>query len=106
MEQLSMNQTKNNVVRTHRVGSITAGCSLIVWGIMFILYEVGLLFNLEMVLKLWPLILIGLGVEVLLNNTNKKTIIYDKGAIFIMIIMAGFAMMMACADMCIKYVGL
>lgn len=98
-----MSQANNNVVRIHRVGSITAGASMIVWGILFALYEINILKDLIFVLRLWPLILIGLGIEILWFSKGKQECIYDKGAIFIMILMSCFSMLMACGDMCIRY---
>lgn len=106
MERMSMNQTANNIEREHRVGTITAGASLIIWGIAFILHEINFIPNMDAIMKLWPLILIGIGVEILWFNKKEKNIIYDKGAVVLMIIMTFFSMMMAIADMCMKYVTL
>lgn len=93
-----MEQTNKKSVRVHRVGSITAGMSMIAWGVMFLLYEVQVISDLMIVLKLWPAILIGLGIEILWFNFRGKNTIYDKGAVFIMILMSGFTIMMAIAD--------
>lgn len=45
----------------------------------------------------WPIMLIALGVEVLLTNVKveKDAFIYDKGAIFLMIVICFFAMTLA-----------
>lgn len=99
-----MNQENKNVVRVHRVGSITAGLSMVVWGIMFILHEMSIIADIDLVLKLWPLILVGLGIEILWYNAREKNIVYDKGAVFLMVIMTCFSMIMAFADVCLKYV--
>lgn len=100
-----MEQEKTNTVRVHRVGTYTTGISLVIAGILFILYEIRLIPNLEIILKLWPTILIGMGVEILLMNARVKNFVYDKGAIIILILMSVFAMMMAFADLCIRYAG-
>ena len=97
MEQLQL-EKKNKTIHVHRVGSITAGLTLVVWGLMFILYEFKLIADLAVVINLWPLILIGLGIELLLVNRKSESILYDKGAIFIMIMMSFFSIGMACAD--------
>jgi hypothetical protein len=85
-------------VRTHRVGSITTGISLIVFGGMFLLHLFSNTITYSMIFKLWPIILIGLGIEVLLSNYAKEKIVYDKAAIALMFVIAIFAMGMASAD--------
>lgn len=100
---MSVNQKTNDIEREHRVGSITAGVSLIIWGIAFILNEIGVISDMATIMKLWPLILVGIGVEILICNRKVVNIIYDKGAVFLMILMTGFSMMMAIADMLMKY---
>ena len=85
-------------IRTHRVGTITTGLSLIAFGVLFVLHLFMNAISYEMIFRLWPVILIGLGVEVLLSNFIKDKIIYDKAAIFLLIVMTFFAMCMAYAD--------
>ena len=86
------------IIRTHRVGSITAGLSLIAFGVMFMIHLFTNIITYDMIFKLWPMILIGLGAELLMTNFAKDEMIYDKAAIALMIVMAFFAMGMACAD--------
>ena len=85
-------------IRTHRVGSLTTGLSLIAFGVMFMLHLFSNIITYDMIFKLWPIILIGLGIEILLSNFAQDKIIYDKAAIALMIVMAMFAMGMAGAD--------
>ena len=88
--------------RTHRVGSITAGLSMIVFGVLFILhFFIGSL-DYTMIFRLWPLMLIGLGVELLISNYRSDQIIYDKPAVTLLFITTLFAMSMAGADMLLK----
>lgn len=91
-------------VRTHRVGTITTGISLIAFGVLFIVHLFYSALSYTAIFKFWPLILICLGIEVLLSNFAKDTIVYDKGAIVLMFLVAFFAMGMACADMCMQYI--
>lgn len=100
---MSMHQMTNDIEREHRVGSITAGISLILFGLAFFLNEIGVISDMGIILKLWPLILIGIGVEILICNRKETNIIYDKGAVFLMILMTGFSMMMAIGNMFMKY---
>lgn len=90
-------------VRTHRVGSITTGLSLIAFGVLFVLHLFMNVISYEMIFKLWPVILIGLGVEVLLSNFAGDKLVYDKGAICLMFVIAIFAMGMAGAELLMKY---
>ncbi|SFB71719.1 LiaI-LiaF-like domain-containing protein [Butyrivibrio sp. YAB3001] len=87
-----------NTIRVHRVGSITTGISLIVAGIAFLMHMFFGIISYEMIFKLWPVIIIGLGIELLISNIRTDKIVYDKAAIFLLIIMTFFAMGMACAD--------
>ena len=89
-------------VRTHRVGSITAGTSMIVFGILFLLHLIVDYMSYTTIFSMWPVVLIGLGIELLISNFLKKSIVYDKAAIFLLITMALFAMVMAVVDVCIK----
>lgn len=99
-----MEQIQNKPERVHRVGSITAGVSMIVYGVLFVLHELTIIEDISYILKLWPLVLVGLGVEMLWSNVDNRKMIYDKGAVFLLIVMAGFSMMMAFAELGIMYI--
>lgn len=99
-------ENKEGYVRTHRVGSITAGVSMIVFGSMFLIHLLAGVMSYTTIFSLWPVVLIGLGVELFLSNFVKKKIVYDKASIFLLITMALFAMLMAFVDVCIKTVGI
>lgn len=87
--------------RTHRVGSITAGLSLVGFGVLLLLHTLLDMVSYNVIFSLWPLILVGLGLELLFSNFSKK-IIYDKAAVFILIMMFFFAVGMAAADICLQ----
>ena len=81
-------------MRTKRIGSTTAGASLVVIGIVFLLYiflpSSALL---AIALQFWPLILISLGVELLIatyrkSETERK---YDFASVLMLILCALFA---------------
>ncbi len=82
-------------IRVHRVGSITAGISLVVFGVLFLLKMFTGLITYELVLSLWPLVLIGLGAEILISNIRADELKYDKGAVAVVLIMLVFATCMA-----------
>lgn len=93
---------ETKIERTHRVGSITAGITLIVGGVFFLLSAVCNIVSYDQIIKFWPIILIGLGIELLWSNANKRTVIYDKGAIVLMFMMAIFSVSMAIMDLIIS----
>lgn len=101
-------ETKDNVVsyRSHRVGSVTAGLSMVGFGVMFLLHLFCDLVEYQMLFSLWPVILILLGLELLLSNFSSKKIVYDKAAIFLLILMTFFAMGMAVAEECFRWAEL
>ena len=81
-------------MRTRRVGTLTMGVSLIAAGVLFAvhLFIPGIL-TYYYIFRLWPLILILLGAEVLIANVRNREekVVYDGWAIFIMVL----AMMLA-----------
>ena len=93
------------MTRTHRVGAITTGCSMIIFGILFILHITLDLISYRVIFNLWPLMLVGLGVELLVANLGNRSMVYDKAAVVLLFIMTLFAMRMAGADMCFTYMG-
>ncbi len=97
--------TRVSSVRTHRVGSITAGVSLVVFGLAFLLKMFTQVITYEMVFSLWPLILIGLGAEILISNMRVENLKYDKGAAALLLVMMVFASCMACASTVMNYIA-
>lgn len=89
-------------VRTHRVGAFTSGICMVGFGVLLLLHNQLGVMDYEMILGFWPLILIGMGVELLLSNVMKSKIIYDKAAIVLLFVMALFAMMLAGVDICLE----
>ena len=94
---------KTNKIRVHRVGTITTGLSMIVFGILFLLHSFGYIMNYEMIFQFWPIMLIGLGIELLLASCIKRKFVYDKGAIMLLIVMTFFVIGMATVDICFDY---
>lgn len=82
-------------IRVHRVGSITTGMAMIVFGVLFILHGCFGLMSYKLIFKLWPFILVGLGIEVLFSNIADWKFVYDKAAIFLLIFVTFFAVCMA-----------
>ncbi len=95
-------ENKDGFVRMHRVGTVTTGISMILFGSMFLIHLMAGVMSYTTIFSMWPIVLIGLGVELFLSNFLKKKIVYDKASIFLLITMALFAMLMALVDVCIK----
>ena len=84
------------MTRTHKVGTITLGLTLILCGVAFLLQTFWSIFTFSSVCRFWPVIFIILGLEILISNflDSKGTFVYDKGSIFLCFIVTGFAMVL------------
>lgn len=96
--------------RTRRVGSLTCGIAMIGFGVMFLLNTLFGLIDYTEIFSLWPLLLICLGAEMLIANlkysdTERFTLVYDKGAIVLTILVTIFAVGMGITDYCIQCVA-
>lgn len=116
---------QGKTIRIHRVGTVTFGCILILFGVLFLAHIFVPWLRYEYVLRLWPLVFIFLGIEVLVGNhrvsktdtAQCKTVgndgeegagirfVYDKTAIFLTMCLMFFAMVMAAADFCVRCEG-
>lgn len=95
-------------MRTRRVGSITCGVLLIVFGILFLVHMILPALSLTMILKLWPLVLVALGAELIIANLHRngeetEVLKYDKGAIFLTFLLICFAMVMGFVELGMEY---
>ena len=90
--------------RTHRVGTVTCGLVLILYGILFLVRLALPALNYRIIMELWPIVLVMLGVEILISsmgkNQDKQKFVYDFPAVLIIIAMLFFTMIMAVADIC------
>ena len=94
--------------RSRRVGTITCGILLILFGILFLVHMFWPLLSLRTIMKLWPLILVALGSEMIAATLKKEQeqeeiLKYDKGAVFLVILLAGFAVGMGIIECCMSY---
>lgn len=83
-------------MRERRVGSITCGILMIVFGILFLVHMFYPPLSLGTIMKLWPLVLVALGVEMIAANRKQEEdteeiLKYDKGAVFLVFLLACFA---------------
>lgn len=92
----------NTTVSPRRMGTVSIGISMVTFGVMFLFCSVFEFLSYETVFALWPIILIAYGLELLIFSLFKGKLLYDKGAVFIMILLMLFAAGMATVDVCFK----
>ena len=95
-------------MRTRRVGSITCGSLMIIFGMLFLVHMFYPALSLTVIMKLWPVILIALGAEMVLANLHRsgketEALKYDKGAIFLTFLLTCFAMVMGIIEYAMEY---
>jgi hypothetical protein len=113
MEMPEMTDTKRlekgSAGRTHRVGTVTCGLVLILYGILFLVRMALPAINYRLIFDCWPIVLIFLGVEILLGcigkNAEKTNFKYDFGSVLIILLMMLFSMIMAAVDYGMWYGG-
>jgi O-antigen/teichoic acid export membrane protein len=88
-----------------RVGTLTLGLMLILFGVLFISRLFFPDFDYNYILKLWPLILISLGAEVIaayiINKPEK--ISYDAAAIVLVFCISFFTVIMAGLEIAVTH---
>lgn len=93
--------------RTRRVGSVTFGLTLILFGVLFLVNIILPTLHYEVIFRLWPVVFIFLGIEILVenhrSNEEKCRFVYDFPAIVMLALMLLFAMMMAAVDYAFTY---
>ena len=90
-------------MRINKVGCISAGASLILFGCAFFAHTFFGVLNYALILKFWPLILVSLGTEILLNR-NEENFAFDKGSVLLFLIVLLFAFAMAGADLFLSHI--
>lgn len=109
-ERVQMSETVSQPQHTRRVGSVTFGLTLILFGVLFLVNIMLPTLHYEMIFRLWPVVFIFLGVEILVENhrTNaeKCRFVYDFPAIIMLVLLLLFAMMMAVVDYAFTYQNL
>jgi len=82
------------MTRGRRVGTLTAGVVLIIFGVLFLLHLISPGISYLIIVSFWPVILIILGIEIIaayiINKEEKMK--YDAGAICLVIVLSFFAM--------------
>lgn len=96
------------MTKTHRVGTITLGGMLITFGTLFLLRIFFVTLSYGIIFKLWPIIFIFLGLEILIANFKQKdgqaALIYDKTAFALIIVLSFFAMGMSIVEFVMNHI--
>lgn len=95
-------------MRSRRVGTVTCGILMIVFGGLFLVHMFYPPLSLGVIMKLWPIILIALGCEMLVANIRRgeeqeEPLRYDKGAIVLVFLLACFSAGMGLLEYMISY---
>lgn len=106
-ENISPSGDAQHSLRTRRVGSVTFGLILILFGVLFLVHMAAPSLNYEMIFNLWPVIFVLLGVEILIENHRSNAtqckFIYDFPAILMCVMLLLFAMVMAAVEYSMHY---
>ncbi|WP_026888710.1 hypothetical protein [Clostridium beijerinckii] len=93
------------MIKVRKVGTLTSGLALIVFGIMFLLRVFITNLNVLLIVSMWPLILVSVGIEIIaaciINNQERMQ--YDFSAIILVIILVFFAMGMGGAEFIVTH---
>ena len=93
-------------MRTHKVGTFTLGCTLILFGVLFLVHLFGGLLTYSFIFRLWPVVLIGMGTEALAAQVvGQKRFAYDWAAVVMLFLLLVFAMGMAAVDYAMELKG-
>jgi len=88
--------------RVHRVGSITLGLTLILFGIIYCTRIFVSAIPIDIVMHLWPVVLVLLGFEVLLSGWIFREYTFDKGSFFLIFVVILFVMCLAGMDFMVE----
>lgn len=95
------------VIKIRRVGSVTFGLTLIVFGVLFLVHMAAPSLNYEVIFNCWPVVFVLLGIEILVENRRSSAdgyrFVYDFPAILMLFLMLFFAMIMAVVDCALQY---
>lgn len=88
-------KTEDAAYRTHRVGSVTLGLMLVIFGAVFLARIFVPSLSYDAIWHLWPCTLISLGIEVLISTVHAERSRYDGWGILLIFLITIFTMGMA-----------
>lgn len=92
------------MLKGRRVGTLTAGIILVMFGILFLLRLIFPSMSFSKIACFWPLVLVFSGIELIVAYiiNNEEKLKYDVSAIILMILLSFFAMGMATIEFIIN----
>lgn len=106
-EEQVIEKTETGTRRTHRLGTITFGLILIVFGIGFLVHIFNPDVTYHTICQFWPCALLSLGIEVLISTFSKEKAKYDGWGIALCFLVILFSMCMAGLewffDYCVRF---
>ena len=107
IQDKDMYREESGTLPPRRVGSVTFGLTLVLFGVLFLIHIVVPTLHYEMIFQFWPVVFVLLGVEILVENHKSSAeqcrFVYDFPAILMMVVMLLFAMVMAAAEFSLHY---
>lgn len=84
-------------MKIHKVGTVTLGATFVVAGILFLAQAVFSLITYDIISKIWPIIFIVLGIEILIadRQAGETVCTYDKTAIILLFFLTLFLIFLA-----------
>ena len=96
MEDHDITNEKNPITkRTHKVGTVTLGIILVLFGGVFLTHIFIPALTYDVIWHLWPCAMISLGIEVLISTFRPDKAGYDGWGIFFTFLITVFSMGMA-----------
>lgn len=91
--------------RKRKIGTFSTGVVFVFFGVLFLISIFMKDLDYTMIFSFWPIVLILLGVELILSFvlTKEESLSYDKGAVFLLLIMTIFTLGMASVDFILKH---
>jgi len=110
MQEKDLYREESGTLRTRRVGSVTFGMTLILFGVLFLLHMVVPTLHYELIFRFWHVVFVLLGVEILVENHKSNhdgyRFVYDFPAVLMLVILLLFAMMLAAVDYAMMHGGI
>lgn len=104
MEEQAIKNERNPIIkRTHKVGTITLGIILVLFGGVFLVRLFVPALTYDIIWRLWPFAMISLGIEVLISTFRSDKAKYDGWGIFLTFLITVFAMGMAWVEWFYSY---
>lgn len=102
-EQEILNEKSPIIKRRHKVGTITLGIILVIFGSVFLAHIFIPSLTYDIIWRLWPCAMISLGLEVLISSIRSEKAEYDGWGIFLTFLITVFSMGMAGMEWIYEY---